>query len=416
MKISVISDTHFGFGTSSELEDDSYENASEAFEKSTDCDLIILAGDVFDSRVPRTQTWGKALKVLTKPLLKENPGVKLVESSKQLKEISRRTLNHIPVIAIHGTHERRGGNEINAIEALENAGILIYLHKNYVIFEKEGRKVAIFGMSAVPESFAKGVLDYWNPKPLPDCYNILVIHQSVSPYIYSPLEPPSLSLSNLPKEFDLIIDGHIHKNGQDKIGDSIFLIVGSTLTTQMERSEAEIEKGFVKIEINSETKISFVPLESARKFFYKEIKILQGASLKDQINQVLYPISNKNYSKKPLVKIKIFGKENEVLDQELREVERTSQNRLILTIAKDLESPEITEKIEFLRNLRENKLSIEEMGMQILKKNLDELKFDYSVDYDNLFRMLSEGESERAFQILLGEQITLTEVLKRSLK
>ena len=416
MKISVISDTHFGFGTSSELEEDSYDNASEAFEKSQDSDLIILAGDIFDSRIPKTQTWGKALKVLTKPLLKENPGIKLVESSKQLKEISKRTLNHIPVVAIHGTHERRGKDEINAVEALENAGILIHLHKNYVVFEKEGKKVAILGMSAVPESFAKDVLNYWNPKPLPDCYNILVIHQSVSPFVYSPLEPPSLDLSNLPKGFDMIIDGHIHQNGKEMIGSTIFLIVGSTLTTQLEKNEAEADKGYVKIEINGGTKISFVPLDSARKFYYEEIKLLEGSSLRDELREKLYPILNKNFLKKPLVKIKIFGKETNVLDQELREQERIYSNRALMTFVKELESPEITEKIEFLRNLREKKLSIEEMGIQVLKKNLDELKFDYSVDYDSLFKMLSEGESERAFQILLGEQITLTQILKRSLK
>ena len=416
MKISVISDTHFGFGTSSELEEDSYDNASEAFEKSQDSDLIILAGDIFDSRIPKTQTWGKALKVLTKPLLKENPGIKLVESSKQLKEISKRTLNHIPVVAIHGTHERRGKDEINAVEALENAGILIHLHKNYVVFEKEGKKVAILGMSAVPESFAKDVLNYWNPKPLPDCYNILVIHQSVSPFVYSPLEPPSLDLSNLPKGFDMIIDGHIHQNGKEMIGSTIFLIVGSTLTTQLEKNEAEADKGFVKIEIDGGTKINFVPLDSARKFYYEEIKLLEGSSLRDELREKLYPILNKNFLKKPLVKIKIFGKETNVLDQELREQERIYSNRALMTFVKELESPEITEKIEFLRNLREKKLSIEEMGIQVLKKNLDELKFDYSVDYDSLFKMLSEGESERAFQILLGEQITLTQILKRSLK
>src|SRR5439155_8947762 len=273
MKILEISDTHFGFGNSSELEEESYDNASEAFEKSQDSDLIILAGDIFDSRIPKTQTWGKALKVLTKPLLKENPGIKLVESSKQLKEISKRTLNHIPVVAIHGTHERRGKDEINAVEALENAGILIHLHKNYVVFEKEGKKVAILGMSAVPESFAKDVLNYWNPKPLPDCYNILVIHQSVSPFVYSPLEPPSLDLSNLPKGFDMIIDVHIHQNGKEMIGSTIFLIVGSTLTTQLEKNEAEADKGFVKIEIDGGTKINFVPLDSARKFYYEEIKL-----------------------------------------------------------------------------------------------------------------------------------------------
>ena len=115
-------------------------------EKALDSDIIVLAGDIFDSRIPKTRTWGKAMEILTKPMLKDNPGVKLVESSKKLREISRRTLDHIPVIAIHGTHERVIRGEINPIQALENAGILIHLHLDYVVFEKDGVRVAIYGI------------------------------------------------------------------------------------------------------------------------------------------------------------------------------------------------------------------------------------------------------------------------------
>src|SRR3990170_1659216 len=130
MKIAILSDFHFGHAYNSELENDSFDNAEEAMEKALDSDLILIAGDMFDSRLPKTSTWARAIKVLVKPLLKESKGVSLVSCTKELKEISQRTLRHIPVVAIHGTHERRGRGEINTIEALENAGILIHLHQN----------------------------------------------------------------------------------------------------------------------------------------------------------------------------------------------------------------------------------------------------------------------------------------------
>jgi DNA repair exonuclease SbcCD nuclease subunit len=69
MKIAVLSDFHFGYGWNTRLEEDSFENAQEAISKCLDSDLILIAGDIFDSRLPRTETWAKALKVLSKPLL-----------------------------------------------------------------------------------------------------------------------------------------------------------------------------------------------------------------------------------------------------------------------------------------------------------------------------------------------------------
>lgn len=415
MKIAILSDFHFGYAYNTELEDDSFENADEAVSKALDSDLILIAGDIFDSRLPKTSVWARAIKILVKPLLKESTGVKLVSCSKDLKEISKRTLSHLPVVAIHGTHERRGGGEINVIQALENAGILIHLHEDTIIFEKDGLRVAIHGMSGVPERYAKGVLYKWNPKPMENCFNILVLHQSIEPYVYSPLEPPSLNLSNLPKGFDLIVDGHVHIANQEKIGNSVMLFPGSTIVTQLEPNEALAEKGFFEIKVNESLKIEFKGLEKNRKFFYEELK-LANTSTREQIDKRIKSFLAKGFVKPPLIKLKLIGKETEVFDQELRDIERKYSGQAIISFAKELESPEIAKKIEFLRSLREQKFSVEEIGLQILKRNLEKLEFGSAFDYDNVFKLLSDGEVERVFNILIGEQITLEKALKESLK
>ncbi|MEM5882877.1 MAG: DNA repair exonuclease [Candidatus Aenigmatarchaeota archaeon] len=414
MKIAVLSDFHFGFAYNSELENDSFENAEEAMEKALDCDLILIAGDIFDTRMPKPSVWAKAMKILTKPLLKESSGLKLVSSSKELKDISRRTLSHLPIVAIHGTHERKGKDEINAVEALENAGILIHLHKHTIVFEKDGRKIAIHGMSGVPERFAKEVLNLWNPKPLENCFNILLLHQSITPYIYSPLEPPSLNVSNLPKGFDIIIDGHVHSSAQEKIDNTLLLFPGSTIVTQYEKNEALCEKGFFKIEIDEKIKVTFEKLEKSRKFFYEEVNLegQGGEKIESMIKKILY----RDFLKKPLIRIKVRGKETEISDQELREIERKFSDRAIVILAKELETKEIERKIEFLRDLREQRLSVEEIGLNILKKNLEELGFSFSFDFEKFFGILSEGEIEKAFNILIGEQLTLEKDLKKSLE
>lgn len=413
MKVAILSDFHFGYAYNSELENDSFENADEAIEKALDSDLILIAGDIFDSRLPKTSVWARAIKVLVKPLLKESSGIKLVSCSKELKKISERTLSHVPVIAIHGTHERRGKGEVNAVEALENAGILIHLHENTIVFEKDGKRIAIHGLSGVPERFAKDVLYSWNPKPIEGCFNVLLLHQSIEPYVYSPLEPPTLSLSNLPKGFDLIVDGHIHISNQERLGNTLLLFPGSTVVTQLEPSEALTEKGLFKIEIDKETRICFEKLEKNRKFFYEEVRV-GNAQVREQIENKVKSMLSKKFFKPPLLKFKIIGKETEVLDQELREIERKYSGHAIINFVKELEAPEVARKIEFLRNLREQKLSVEEIGLSLLKKNLEELSFDSTFDYDNIFKLLSEGELERTFNILIGEQMTLEKILKSS--
>ncbi len=409
MKISVLSDLHFGYAYNSELENDCFDNAEEAVEKSLDSDLILLGGDLFDIRAPKTQTWGKALKILSKPLLKENPNIKLVSTDKQLKEISQRSLNHIPVIAITGNHERLTRGEVNTVEALENAGLVIDLHLNTIVFEKDGIKVAIHGMPSVPERYAKDVLDKWNPKLIEGCTNILLMHQSIDPYVYSPLEPPSLSLSNLPKGFDIIINGHLHGHNIEKLDGTVLMMPGSTVITQFEKNEALTDKVIGKITIENEIKTELIPLETNRKFYYEELSVEQSSlTLREQIErrltQILYSGS---YNKKPIIRMRLKGKDTNILDQDLRNIENKFSDKSVLILVKELESQELTEKRELLKNLREQKLSVEELGLNLLRKNLEEFGMEKEFDFDTMFHLLSEDQTESALNILLGEQSTL---------
>jgi DNA repair exonuclease SbcCD nuclease subunit len=404
MKISILSDAHLGFSPNEKLEEDSYQNFEEAFTKALDNDLIILTGDLFDSRAPKTKAWAYALKILSKATLQENRGVKLVEIDKQLKEASKKTLEHLPVVAIHGNHELRAKGEINAIEALENAGLLIYLNMNKVVFEKDGEKVAIFGLSHVPERFAKDVLDKWNPRPIEGCFNILLLHQNIDPFVYSPLEQPTLNISNLPKGFDLIVDGHIHVSTQEKIDNTIFIIPGSTVTTQFQASEAQTPKGFFKIDTKLK-KVEFVEI-NARKFFYETIELSREQNAREIIERKIREKIFGNFSKQPILKIRITG--NAIIsEKDLRELERKYQDSCILFFTKSLESTELTRKLEFLRSLKESRTSLQEIGLNILKKSLDELNFKNSFDFVDIFNLLADEEVDTALNILLGQQKTL---------
>jgi len=75
-----------------------------------------------------------------------------------------------------------------------------------------------------------------------------------------------------------------------------------------------------------------------------------------------------------------------------------------LKFVKELESPEIAEKVEFLRNMRERKLSSEEIGLNLLNTNLEEMGFQNTFRVDNVFSLLVEGRVEEVLNLITGEQ------------
>ncbi len=406
MKIAVLADFHLGFSIRPELENDPFLNAKEAIEKALDCDLILIAGDIFDTRSPKPKVWYNALRLLSLPLKKPS-NVKLVKCTKELPEIvKRRTLSHLPVVAIHGNHERVPKGEVNPLKILEGAGLLIYLHTDTIIFEKNGVKVAIHAMSHVPERFAYDFLKNWNPKPLEDCINLLLLHQSIEPYVYSPIEMPTLNVSNLPKDFDLIVNGHIHIHAVEKLGKTTLVIPGSTVITQFQPSESQVKKGFVKIFIeDSKIRIKFVELENQREFCYKELR-LPKTNAKNYVEGEIEKLIKRSKGK-PVLKLKIIGEYTDITDRDIRDLEKKFKEKCIILFSKELISPEIKEKIEILRSLREEKKSIREMGMSLLKETLKVLGFGWSFDFETILHLLEEKEVEKAMELLLGEQKTL---------
>ncbi|MFZ3077339.1 MAG: DNA repair exonuclease, partial [Candidatus Aenigmatarchaeota archaeon] len=214
MKISIFSDCHCGYNYGEERGEDSFVALNEAIERSLDSDLILIAGDLFDSRIPKQEVFARTAKILSLAQSKKSRAQFIEIKNKEKHEVSPLAFRGVPIVAIHGTHERRSRQMVNPVQALEHAGLLIHLHCATALFEVGGKKVAVHGMSGVPERFAKEILQQWNPKPVENAVNILMIHQSIEPYIYSPLEPIMLKLEDLPDGFDLYVLGHIHWNEQ----------------------------------------------------------------------------------------------------------------------------------------------------------------------------------------------------------
>lgn len=401
MRIAIFSDTHLGFDYGTEREEDSFTQAGEAVEKALEGDLILLAGDIFDSRVPRQEVFARALEIFQKPIHVHGKKARLVELRTQKpRKFSPLIFQGIPILSISGTHERRAKDLVNPVQALERAGFLLNLHCETAVLEVGGEKVAVHGMGAVPERFARDVLAEWSPKPVAGCRNILLLHQNIGEYVYSG-DAPSLSLSDLPAGFDLIVLGHIHwsDTAKSRSGAGV-LLAGSTICTQMRKAEVEPKKIFFYD--TGTGRIDSRDLETPRKLLYETLEF-RDATPSEVVEGVRKKVLQIASSEKgvPLVKIKVEGNllgEYSPSDVDLSPAYELSRGRMVLSVDKELVSERAEVKSEMVRQLRERKLSVEEMGLHILKANLKATGF---LPAEELFSLLSENKNDRVLELVL---------------
>jgi DNA repair exonuclease SbcCD nuclease subunit len=399
MRIAILSDMHFGFGAGGERADDPFEAFKEAISKSLDCDLILLCGDLFDVRNPDAETLTKAMELMIPPLLRQND-IRLVQGiGKDKTSISEIALMGIPMVAIHGTHERRAKGLLNPVEALEKAGFLIYLHCNGVILEKEGERVAVQGLSGVPDQYADSVLENWNPAPEHGCFNVFILHQSITEFLFA---DHTLDLNKLPKGFDLYVNGHIHEAKEAEYDKKPFLLSGSLIPTQL-KEESEKQKGFwiaetsvrdlagdsegKKVFDKKGVRIYWVALQNQRNTFVRNFENPTIEGVEKEIGALL----SKKHDKKPLIKIGLEGKFSDTLASE---IEMKFGAKAILSLKKAAEKSELPRK-----SLEEHKLTVEETGRKILAENLRKAGLSPKL-YESVFELLVEGKADETIELL----------------
>ena len=404
MKIALLSDFHLGFGKGTERFEESFENAKGALElaiaQKPDC--ILLLGDLFDSDIPNQETWHNAFKTFSQ-IKQTNSECTITRIKNEKKE--KIEFSGIPLIAIHGTHEYRGKDFKNAVEVLESAGFLIHLHAGIVLIEKGNEKIAVHGLGGVPEKHALDALKHWNPMPVEGATNILLLHQSIKEFLpFNDEMIASISLSDLPKGFDLIADGHLHWNGIENLQNCKFLLTGSTIITQMKKLESENKKA---IEIfDSKTKeISFLQLPNQRQMFYEKISFKDATQqqILETVDAKLSEFVSKATGRKPLIRLKLVGTLAKGIsnpDIGLSGIEKSFSEKAILSLSRDFDSDSFKAKIAELREMQKSKKSISELGFDLLEKNLEEAGFGKTINARQLFDLLEQGENEKAMALL----------------
>ncbi|MCR4368490.1 MAG: metallophosphoesterase [archaeon] len=403
MKVAIFSDTHLGFDEKGERSQESFENLEKAIKMSIDAgaDFAVLCGDVFDEPVPTHNTLFRAMQSFGE-MRQGKCGVDL--ALKKGAEQKKIEVNGFPILTIHGNHEFRGKETRTALDVLNLSGLLVYFHAGCVEVTKKEEKAFVFGLGAVPEKKALEVMRHWNPVAQKNAANLLLVHQSFKEFMVVDDEMvATLSLDDLPKGFELVIDGHLHWSSQHRLGETTFLLAGSTIATSIKKLEAQKPKGVFFYDTISK-KLDFSPFALQRKMFYHKF-FFRGADcdeVLDKCKQALEDGCSNGNGLKPLVRLNLKGTLKKGLssgDVDVAPLLSEYSSRAIISLSRNFSQDSFRKKISELRELHASKSSVASIGLEILEKNLLETDFGSEVDAQRLFELLSAGEFDSALRL-----------------
>lgn len=369
------------------------------------CDFILMAGDFFNEEIPSQEAWHDSFELLDIASSAAKSGVS-IEFQGREKSLAF-AFEGIPVIAIHGTHEHRPKGSRNALDVLQKAGSLLHLHASKALVVKGIERVCVFGLGGVPEKYAKDALKAWSPRPEKGCFNILMLHQSFTEFLpFDDEMTATLSLEDLPKGFDLAINGHLHWSLEKKLQDNLlFLLSGSTLTTQLKNSECGKPKGVFVLDTASRA-LSFLAIPEQRRAFYAKLKFEDSrpSEVLQKVGETIEGfLEENNSSLEPLIRVKCVGSLEKGFssgDAGFSELERKFSQKALLSLDKAFDSNDFRKTIAELRELQRERKSVSKLGLEILQKKLSETSFNSAFDVERVFELLAEGNVEEAEKLL----------------
>ncbi len=386
MKIGIVSDMHLGY---ERFREDAYTQAKRALDlASASCDLILIPGDVFDNRTPSPEVIAEGINIF-RELSKRAWQAKVTDYISE-----RETHTSVPVVAISGTHERTAIGRDNALRLLDLAGLLVDTSESTTIISKGEERVAIYGIGGVSEELFKSKIGELAPRPVEGAFNIFMFHQSV--YELLPFNEAFVRTEELPKGFDLYIDGHLHTNTETEAHRKPFLIPGSTVITQMKEGE-QSSKGFIIFD-TKERKHTFVEINS-RAFVSKEINVSGKSStqIKERCAETIAEILRDQHN--AIIRLRLKGELNHGISNSEISIKgligRYSKEAFIEVDTSKITNASVEEGI---REVRENKIhgeSIKEQGLATLQQALESLGFTLGIPSSELFEMLVSTELKK---------------------
>ena len=151
MKIAIVSDLHIGY---EKFRDDAQRQAKNAIDKAASlADTIIIPGDVFDKRAPPPDVIAQGIEIF------RDAGRRDVMKGKVAGFYGNREIyTDVPIIVIPGTHERTSEGRENVLQLLSLAGLVVDTSESTTIIEKDGERVAVYGLGGLSEERVKETL------------------------------------------------------------------------------------------------------------------------------------------------------------------------------------------------------------------------------------------------------------------
>lgn len=266
----VTTDNHLGYKQDDNTRrKDSFMAFKEALQlaRERDVDFILLGGDLFHVNRPSSAIEHKCIKIIRQHMNSEaDRGVRFKRVAGDFSHFER--IKHgnfedhnlkvpYPILTIHGNHDDpTGPNAKSVCEKLATCGLLNYfgaykvssmdIRVKPIIFEKDGIKIALYGMGFIPDLKLKAAMDrdqiYFEPPPQ-DTFNILVVHQNRVPHVRARYIPDSM----YPKFIHLLIRGHEHDTlaptrWPESEVDGFVYQPGSTVATSISPQESAPKK------------------------------------------------------------------------------------------------------------------------------------------------------------------------------
>jgi DNA repair exonuclease SbcCD nuclease subunit len=298
MLFSHISDTHLGlqqYGLE-EREQDVYDSFNQTINISIKdhVDFVIFAGDIFHTPNPS----GTAI-------------LQMANALKRLKE------NSIDSFFILGEHDISRMRATPVPYVYHNLQFSKYVGNGKPVYHKD---VMIAGFDKIRKNELQPFEEKFREIDIlakqHNGHKILVLHQGITEVNQFAAE---LNSSDLPKNFTYYAMGHLHDKSVkqfDQLGGPLAYPGSTEMTTSEGIKEAE--KGFFEVDISSqEAKPNWIKLDTRPQFSTK----IESEDLDASISAILEKISA--FDKKPIVEIKIIGKDIE------RDVVQTKISQII---------------------------------------------------------------------------------------
>jgi len=384
MKIAILSDFHLGY---ERFREDAFRQAEEALNRAAQlADMIIISGDIFDNRTPRPDVIAEAIN-LFRNLSGRKWGAQVTSFVGDGGIYTK-----VPIIAIPGTHERRAQDAADPVDILGLAGLVVDASNATVIVEAKGEKVAVRGIGGIADDRFKEVVMKENPAPVEGAFNIFMFHESL--YELLPFNQDFMHVDELPKGFDLYVNGHIHNKVEASVHGKKLLIPGSTVLTQLKAGEQE-PKGFFIFDTKSYT-YEFARIKS-RRFVLLNINIneIKGSDVVEEVsNDIDAAIGSGNDL--PIIRVVLQGEGQKAAGIELglNDLPRRYKDAAIIEVSKSgvskasVKSSAESEAIIFER------MSVRDYGIGVFMEKIKAAGVDFGISPVEMLDMLSLDASK----------------------